>query len=99
DDVGALTYTVTANRSSRTITIATTSTFSLLVSSGTHTGTAPWSLMGFTGSDRTGASTYTGNAASGSEYRPQFLLQNYISSDDWQQAADASVNKTASGRV
>lgn len=99
NDAGALTYTVTANRTSRTITVAASGTFSLLVSSGTSAGVSPFALMGFTGADRTGSATYTGNTTSGSEYRPQFKLQNYISSDNWQQAADASVNKTASGRV
>lgn len=99
NDIGALTYTVTANRSTRTITVAATGTFSLLVSSGTNAGTAPFTLMGFIGADRTGAATYTGNTTSGSEYKPQFKIQNYISSDNWQQAADATINKTASGRV
>lgn len=99
NDAGALTFTVTANRSARTITVAATGTFSLLVTSGSSTGNDPFGLMGFTGADRTGAATYTGNNASGSSYRPQFKLQNYISSDNWQQAADASINKTASGRV
>lgn len=55
--------------------------------------------MGFTAVDRTGASTYTGQGQAGSQYTPQFILQSHISSDNWQEAADASVNKTASGRV
>lgn len=99
NDVGALTYTVTANRTDRTITVSATGTFALLVSTGTSAGISPFSLMGFTGADRTAAATYTGNTTSGSEYIPQFKLQSYISSDNWQQAADASINKTASGRV
>lgn len=99
NDAGALTYTVTANRSTRTITVAATGVFDLLVTSGTSAGISPFLLMGFTGADRTGLATYTGNTTSGSEYKPQFKLQSYISSDNWQQAADASINKTASGRV
>lgn len=99
DDEGALTYTVTVDRDTRLITITTTSNFSLLVSTGTNAGNSPFDLMGFTGSDRTGASTYTGDSPAGSEYKPQFYLQSYISSDNWQQAADASVNKMASGNV
>lgn len=99
NDAGALTYTVTANRATRTITVAASGTFSLLVSTGTSVGNDPFGLMGFTGADRTGAASYTGNTTSGSSYSPQFKLQNYISTDNWQQAADASINKTASGRV
>lgn len=99
NDAGSFTYTVTTNRAPRTLTIVSSSAFDLLVSSGTNVGTSPFTLMGFTGSDRTGSTTYTGDSPSGSEYRPQFWLQNYISSEDWQQAADASINKVASGRV
>lgn len=99
DDAGELGYTVTANRTARTITVAATGTFSLLVSSGTSISTGPFGLMGFTGSDRTSATTYTGNGQSGSEYRPQFWLQNYVSPEDWQQASSASVNVTATGRA
>lgn len=100
EDAGAFTYTVTGNRATRQITIASaTGTFSLLVGSGSHSGSSIYSLIGFTGSDRTSAMTYSGNGTSGSEYRPQFKLQSYIDQNDWQQAADASINKTASGRV
>lgn len=99
DDAGALTYTVVTDRDARTLTISAPSNFSLLVSSGTQASTSPFFLMGFTGADRTGDDTYTGDSPSGSEYRPQFMLQSFVSSDDWQQAADASVNKTSSGRV
>lgn len=99
NDAGALTYTVTANRSTRTLTIAAGSTFQLLTSSGSNVGSSPWTLMGFTGADRTGTNTYTGNGTAGSEYIPQFYLQSYVSSDDWQQTLDPAINKTASGRV
>lgn len=99
NDAGALTYTVTVDRSTRLFTITTTSTFKLYVSTGSHLGTSGFTMIGFTGADRTGASTYTSDTAVGSVYEPQFKLQSYVSKDDWQQAADASVNKTASGRV
>ncbi len=99
DDVGALTYTVTANRTLRTITVAATNTFSLLAATGTNIDSGPFTLMGFPATDRTGASTYTGPSESGSEYIPQFYLQNYVGSADWRQASDASVNKTAAGVI
>lgn len=99
DAAGALTYTVTFSRSTRVITITTTSTFSLLVSSGTHIGTGAFSMMGFTGADRTGASTYAGNTGSGSSFQPQFVLQDHVSSDDEQRSVEATVIRSASGRV
>lgn len=99
DDAGALTYTVSGDRDTRLVTISAGSTISLLVSSGTNADTSVFTLIGFNGSDRTGASSYVGDTASGSEYRPQYRLQSYVSTDSWQQAANASVNKTASGRV
>jgi hypothetical protein len=100
DAAGALTYTASFNRSTRAITISTTSTFSLLSLTGTHTGASAYSLMGFaTSSDKTGASTYTGSLPASDNYAPQFKLQEYVSSDDYQQAVDATVNKTASGQV
>jgi hypothetical protein len=99
DAAGALTYTVTMNRTTRVITIAATGNFSLLTTSGMHLGTSCFTLIGFSGADKTGAATYSGSAAAGSSYAPQFLLQDYVASQDLQQAVDASVNKTASGRV
>lgn len=99
DAAGGLTYTVTFNRSDRTYTISAGSNFSLLVSTGSTVGSGPFTLMGFTGSDLTGASTYTGNTGSGSEYEPQFKFQNFVSDDDNQSKVDAQVNESASGQV
>lgn len=98
--IGSFTYTVTFNRAARTITIATSDgNFSLLVSTGSENAVSAWSLMGFTGADLSGAMTYTGDTTTGSAYSPPFILQDYVTDEDWQQAAAASVNKTASGRV
>lgn len=99
DAAGALTYTVTFNRTSRTFTIASTSNFSLLVSSGSTVGSGPYALIGFTGSDRTLASTYTGDSSAGSQYEPQFKFQDFVSNDDWQEKIDAQVNESALGDV
>jgi hypothetical protein len=98
NNVGGLVYTVTLNRATRAITIAATGTFSLLTTSGTQSANSPFSLLGFTGADKTGLSTYTGTA-SGFNYEPQFRLQEYVPLEHWTGAALASVNKSASGRV
>lgn len=98
DAAGALTYTVSASRTTRKITIATTSTFSLLTNTGSQIGLAPWSILGFTTTaDHTAASTYTGENASGSVYYPQFILQGYEDPDDNQEAIDPSVNQSSNG--
>ncbi len=94
-----LTYTVTVNRTTRIITIAATGTFQLLVATGTTLGTTALTLIGFTGLDRTGASTYAANNASGSVYSTQFILQSHVSTDSSVGAADGVVNKSASGKV
>lgn len=99
NDVGALAYTVSVNRSTRQLTIAASGIFSLLASTGSGVGTSPFSLMGFSATDLTGSTTYTGTNASGSSYSPQFKMQSYIPSTLWQEAADSSVNKTSSGIV
>jgi hypothetical protein len=97
---GALTYTVTVNRSTNVITVSASSNFSLLTGTGTTLSSSAFDLMGFsTGTDLTGASTYVGNFGSGSEYFPQFWLQRYIPKEHFEQLADATVNKAASGRV
>jgi hypothetical protein len=99
EDVGALTYTVTVNRSTRLITIASTSNFSLLVSTGTNSPTSVFGLVGFTGADRTAASTYTGNIASGFEYAPPFKLQNYVDPRRNSQAIESTILEAADGSV
>lgn len=95
---GALTYTVTFSRTTRLITVAATGSFTLLPATGSNKAFGPWSLMGFS-SDTGSGTSHTGGSVAGSEYVTQFRLQDYISPDDWTQAANATVNKTASGRV
>lgn len=99
DVAGALTYTVTLSRSTRKITIATTSTFSLLTTSGSHFGTSVFTLAGFSGADKTGAPTYQGDAGSGTAFTPQFILQDHKPSTANQRAIEATVHKTGSGKV
>tara|TARA_Y100001973_G_scaffold94519_1_gene146635 strand:+ start:329 stop:1087 length:759 start_codon:yes stop_codon:yes gene_type:complete len=93
----SLTFTVSVDRSTRLITIAAGSTFELQTTSGTAVNA--FSLMGFSGADKTGADTYTGGAASGSEFKPQLKLQKYIDFGDEQIASYSNVAKSASGVV
>lgn len=100
DSAGADTYTVTVNRSTRIITISSTGTFSLLLQTGSQVGTSPFELIGFTGTVDTGtASSHSGDSGAGVEYRNQFILQDYVGPDDFQETIDATVNEAASGAL
>ena len=99
DVASSETYTVTFDRDTRVFTIAATGNFELLVSTGTRVGTSCFSTIGFTGSDRTGAATYDGNLAAGSEYKTQFILQDYIPSTNSKAANEGTVNISARGEV
>lgn len=90
--VGAQDYKTTIDRSTRQITIFANDTFSLLVSSGTGSGNAPYGLAGFTGSDRTTANSYLGDTASGSVFCPQKWLQAYVPFEHGEDLGDASIN-------
>lgn len=85
------TYTVTADRSynggtAARITIATSGSFlSLLFASGTRTATNCATLLGFTATDKTGATSYSGTSTMGSNLSPTLAGYNYngpLGSDD-----------------
>lgn len=93
-------YSLAVDRVTRIITVNGPSPFSLLVASGDGRGASPWSLMGFVvQTDRTGASSYVGDQASGQEFNPQFLLQGYTPFDDFEEAAGAVTNTSDYGTV
>ncbi len=98
--VGGQVYTVTVNRTTRQITISAPGTFALLAQTGTRTGVGVWVTAGFTTtSNKTGTNTYTSENGSGSEYRPQAVLKDYIGPDDFKVKEFAKVNVAASGAV
>ena len=99
DDAGNLTYTVSVNRDTRLITISAGSNFSLLTTSGASIGTSAFSLIGFSGADKTGANSYVGGSASGYEYKPQLELQKYVPFENNVKSSLATVNESASGVV
>lgn len=94
--VSSNSFTCTADRTNRTLTVAGTGTFTLKITSGG--GFSAFTLMGFTGADLSGANTYTGSA-SGSEFKPQFVLQKFVDFDDNQQAISPSVAESANGNI
>lgn len=99
DAVGSDIYTITQNRSTRKITIASDgATLNLLSNTGSQVGTSTWSLLGFdTSADQTGATSYEGDNPAGIQYRPQFWLQDFVGPDEQISKADASVNEPSDG--
>lgn len=93
------TYAVTFNRSTRTVTISADADFDILISSGANSSLGVYTLLGLGASDRTGLSSYTGSLVAGSEYKPQFRLQEYVSTEHNKRAIDAAVNKSTSGEI
>ncbi len=98
NNTGALTYTCTVDRTTRVFTISADGVFNLLCNTGSNVGLSGWEIFGFsTAADRTGLTTYDGDNPGGKIFTPQFLLQDYISFNDWQGFASSSVNESASG--
>jgi len=96
---GALTYTVTFDRDARKFTISASGPFSLLIGTGSHVGADIFTLLGYTGSDVGPANSHVANLQAGTEYRPQFYLQEWVDQIDNQKAISPAVVKTANGQV
>tara|TARA_Y100000004_G_scaffold68047_3_gene76333 strand:- start:4675 stop:5433 length:759 start_codon:yes stop_codon:yes gene_type:complete len=90
-----ITFTVSVDRATRLITIAGDSNFELNTTSGAAGNC--YSLLGFSGSDKTGTNSYVGTVASGSEFKPQLKLQKFIDFEDEQISAYSNVAKSANG--
>ena len=100
DAAGSDTYTIAVNRSTRVFTISSTGTFSLLLGTGSQIGASPFNLLGFTSvSDTASASSHAGTSAAGFAYEPQFILQDYIDDNNFQEKIDSKVNESASGEL
>jgi hypothetical protein len=99
NNTGALTYTVTLDRQSRVFEISATGVFNLLTQTGINNGADVFPVLGFTGPDKVGQSSYVGNIEAGLEYLPQFWLQDYVDAEDNQQSIMPVVVKTSLGEV
>jgi hypothetical protein len=98
NQTGQVTYNVTFDRDTRIMTIAGDDLFNILASSGSNIGITAWATIGFT-TDQTGLSSYNGDSAFGSEYLPQYFLQDYIDKNDNLDNIQSSINESASGDV
>lgn len=92
-------YVVTPNRDERNYTISAPLAFDLLFTSGPRSEQSAANLLGYSGSDKTGSSTYTGSLTVGSAYFPQFFLQQYKPTRLNRAKNRASINETAAGAV
>jgi hypothetical protein len=70
-----------------------------LKSTGSHAENPIYDVLGMTGGDVSGASSYTFSNPSGYQYRPQFYLLDYLAPEDNEQAVDGSINKSAAGVI
>lgn len=91
-------YSGSVNRNDRTYSINGDIPFDLLVATGSTSASA-FQNMGFTGADRTGDDSYTGDSAVGSVYQPQFRLQSFVDFKNNQRAVESTANISASGQV
>jgi len=97
NNYGGQAYTVSLDRTTRLITISAPTAFELLVTSGRAASLFP--LIGFTGADRTGLSSYTGDTASGSEWRPQNIPTEYVPKEHNEELISPSINESANGEI
>lgn len=97
---GSQSYTCVFNRTTRKLTVGAIGTFTILIGSGTHTGSSVYTQLGFTGGvDLTGFNSYTADEVTGYSYEPQFYLLDYIPLEHNVKSVQASINETGSGNV
>lgn len=98
NDAGDNIYTVTLDRSTRKYTISADGSFALRVTTGSHVDSSAFSAIGFT-SNKTGASSYESDESTGTVWRPQFLVQDYVPSKMNISNVKSTVNESLSGEL
>lgn len=96
--LGLGTYEWNINRSTRQLTVNADITFKLPCTSGPHATSGIWELLGMNGPDKVSSNNYTGLYSSGTSYRPQFFLQNYMGTDQNSSPVESSLNISGSGK-
>lgn len=96
---GTQTYAVSLNRINRILTISSGLAFTLKANTGSNVSMGPWALLGLpTSSNYTGTSI-VGVSQSGLVYRPQFPLLDYVPTSNIQDAVEATISETGSGKI
>jgi len=99
---GVNTYTWSINRSvnsgiTNRVTVSTSGSYlSILFGTGTNAANSPFTMIGFAGSDLTGALTYTSISNCGTILIPEFPIQDYLPPDAYVNQ-DGSKNISAAG--
>lgn len=97
NDVGAYTYTCTFNRTTRIVTIASSSAFDLLGATGANSSQSILSEIGFLAADVLATVSTSGTNPCSSTYEPQLTLQDHVATVNNKKALSAVVTKSASG--
>lgn len=96
NSIGGQLYTVTTNRLERKYIISSVDNFDLLFSTGANAGLSIASVISFSG-DKTGSNSYESDSSAGSEYRPPFPLQKFVSHEDSEELSDSRVTSSPGG--
>lgn len=101
NETGTFGYTVSVNRTTRIITIASSGSTDFLASTGSSVtlGVGIFSTLGYPATDVMNTMSYVASTAIGTVYTPQYKLQDYVSPDDLQMQRNGTVSKSASGKV
>lgn len=101
NEVGTFTYTVTVNRTTRILTIASTGSTDFLASTGTNVvlGVAIFSTLGYPATDVLNTTSYVATTAIGVVYTPQYKLQDYVDQLDNRDQRNSTMAKSSSGKV
>lgn len=98
NEAGVNTYSATVSRTTRLMTITVDASTDLLWQTGANASLSAGPTLGFAVADDTDTS-FVGSTAIGSTYSPQFVIQDFIPSNNFVRAAYSTVSKSASGRV
>lgn len=97
-EVGALTYTGLFDRTTREITISSTSTFTLRTLTGSRAAQSAYEMLGFNvAANYTGASTYDGELMAAFEYVAQYPFDKYVSAEHSRVKEQGTANVSATG--
>ena len=99
DALSTLDFSIIFNRTTRRFAISSTSNFSLLFATGPYFALSTAALLGYSASNKTGASSYLAESVSGFEYSTQFYIQSYKDTSTNRKAIDGTINKSASGAI
>jgi hypothetical protein len=101
NEAGSFQYTVTTTRASRLLTIASTGPTDYLAATGTNVvlGASVFPTLGYPATDVFNSTSFVSSTAIGSVYSPQYKLQDYIDQQDSRKNRDATLSKSASGKV